>query len=139
MASEQQVKTYLAYWFQLGKKLLWLNGQAELSPQSVINGDRYSSEFENCWQKIMTIKGQDCYLEGTTSTIAELLSPAWQITDCARCAMPVPMVDIGTPALECPCNDLDTWPNSELPQPRSPVDSSSRLRAIEARLKIKSN
>lgn len=137
MASEQQVKTYLAYWFQLGKKLLWRNGQAELFPQSVIQGDRFSIEFENCWQKIIAINGQDCYLEGTDNTIAELLSPAWQITDCARCAMPVPMLDLGTQSLECPCNDLDAWPNSELPQPRSPVNSSQRLQAIKERLNVK--
>ncbi|MEY2833558.1 MAG: hypothetical protein RLZZ574_2817, partial [Cyanobacteriota bacterium] len=36
MASATEVKTYLAHWFQLGKKLAWRNGEAELLPQKVI-------------------------------------------------------------------------------------------------------
>ncbi len=137
MASEQQVRTYLAYWFQLGKKLLWRNGQEQLLPQPVINGDRYSQQFEDCWRKIMTVSGKDCYLEGSRETIEDLLSPAWDIDGCARCAMPVPVTEIGIQSLECVCNDLENWPNSELPQPRSPVSNSARLNSINSRLKAK--
>jgi hypothetical protein len=137
MASEQQVRTYLAYWFQLGKKLLWRNGQEQLLPQPVINGNRYSQEFEDCWQKIMAISGKDCYLEGSRETIEDLLSSAWDIDDCARCTMPIPVTEIGIQSLECVCNDLENWPNSELPQPRSPVSTSARLNKISSRLKAK--
>jgi hypothetical protein len=51
MASENQVKKYIAYWFQLGKKVLIRNGSEALLPKSVIVGDLYSPEFEDCWQK----------------------------------------------------------------------------------------
>jgi hypothetical protein len=65
MASEQQVKRYLAYWFQLGKKVVIRNGNSALSPQPVMTGDRYSDEFESIWQQILSPDSGDCYLEGT--------------------------------------------------------------------------
>lgn len=137
MASTTQVRTYLAYWFQLGKKILWRNGEAELLPQPVIDGDRFSPEFEACWQKIMSVGGKDCYLEASRETIEELLSPAWDIDKCARCAMPVPIVEIGTQSLDCACSDLENWPNLEIPAPRSPVNNYVHLNKITARLKTK--
>lgn len=137
MASETQVKTYLAYWFQLGKKLVWNNGKAELLPEKVIQGDRFTSQFEDCWQKIMSVEGRDCYLVGSEATIQELLSSAWTIDQCARCAMPVPVVEVGTQPLDCACSDLDNWPNTELPAPRSPVSSQAQLNNISERLKTK--
>jgi hypothetical protein len=54
MASEQQIKRYLAYWLQLGKKVVIRNGDLTLQPQSVIAGDRYSDEFESIWQQILS-------------------------------------------------------------------------------------
>ena len=137
MASETQVKTYLAYWFQLGKKLVWNNGKAELLPEKVIQGDRFTSQFEDCWQKIMSVEGRDCYLVGSEATIQELLSSGWTIDQCARCAMPVPVVEVGTQPLDCACSDLDNWPNTELPAPRSPVSSQAQLNNISERLKTK--
>ncbi|MEL6929647.1 MAG: hypothetical protein AAFO95_13545 [Cyanobacteria bacterium J06600_6] len=137
MASATEVKTYLAHWFQLGKKLVWRNGEAELLPHKVIQGDRFSQEFEECWAKIMSIGGQDCYLTGGEATVQELLSSAWAIDQCARCAMPVPMVETGIQPLDCACSDLDNWPNTELPTPRSPISSKNQLNSIKQRLKNK--
>ena len=134
MASQPQVKTYLAYWFQLGKKVIVPRTAKELLPQPVIRGNRYSQEFENCWQSIIANQGKDCYLEGTNQTIAELLTSAWEIIPCARCDMPVPIVDLGAQPIECPCSDLLSWPNSELPQPRSPVNNSVQINKIYTRL-----
>jgi hypothetical protein len=134
MASQDQVRQYLAYWFQLGKKVLIKNGQAALLPQPVIRGDRYSAEFEECWQQIVSPDSKDCYLEGTHQTIAELLSPSWDIDPCARCAMPVPVPNMGMPALTCPCVDLPTWPDTATPQPRSPISTQSQLIQIRDRL-----
>lgn len=134
MASAQEVRHYLAYWFQLGKHILIRNGQERLLPQPVIQGDRYSQEFEDCWQRITAPDAGDCYLEGTEETIAQLLSPAWLMSPCARCYMPVPMRDVGMPPLACPCNNLDNWPNTELPSPRSPVNSQTQLQSLRDRL-----
>lgn len=134
MASQDQVKQYLAYWFQLGKKVLIKNGQEALLPQPVIQGNRYSTEFEECWQQLVSPTSKDCYLEGTQQTIAELLSPAWEINPCARCEMPVPVPNLGMPALTCPCIDLPTWPDTEMPQPRSPINTQSQLIQIRDRL-----
>lgn len=134
MASEHQVRQYLAYWFQLGKKVAIDNGETVILPEPVIQGDRYSQEFEDCWQLVRAPESGDCYLEGTHQTIAELLSPAWDIMACARCSMPVPMPTIGTPPLECPCIDLPNWPNLEIPLPRAPISSQSRLIEIRDRL-----
>jgi len=137
MASATEVKTYLAHWFQLGKKLVWQNGAAELLPEKIIQGDRFTPQFEDCWQKIMSVNGQDCYLVGETATIEELLSPAWTINQCARCAMPVSIVQAGIQSLDCACSDLDNWPNSELPNPRPPVSSQTQLKNISQRLQAK--
>lgn len=134
MASSTQVKQYLAYWFQLGKKAIVRNGQQALLPHPVIQGDRYSREFENCWQFLLSPESGDCYLEGTPQTIEELLSSEWELSDCPRCEMPVPLREIGLPAEGCPCNDLPTWPNLELPLPRSPVNTQRHLNNICGRL-----
>lgn len=134
MASEQQVKKYLAYWFQLGKQVKICGGHEALLPQPVFTGDRYSDAFENCWQQIKAKESGDCYLENTQQTIADLLSDQWEISDCSRCSMPVPMRSIGLPALECPCSDLPNWPNTDLPQPRSPVSNADQLDNIRQRL-----
>lgn len=134
MASEQQVRQYLAYWFQLGKRVLIRNGQESLLPQPVIRGDRYSQEFEDCWQQLVSPNVGTCYLEGTDETIAELLTPAWEMNPCGRCQMPVPIRSTGTPPLSCPCNDLSSWPNPEIPAPREPVSTEAQLTAIRDRL-----
>lgn len=134
MASEEQVKQYLAYWFQLGKKVAIRNGKETLLPKSVLQSDHYSQDFENCWQLILSPESGDCYLEGTKETIAQLLTPSWDVSPCARCAMPVPVRHVGMPPELCPCNNLPNWPNTELPAPRSPVDSQARLSQIRERL-----
>jgi hypothetical protein len=134
MASEVDVKRYLAYWFQLGKKVLIKNGQEALCPQPVMRGNGYSPEFEWCWQQIISPDSSDCYLEGTSETIAELLTPAWEVDPCSRCSMPIPVRRAGMPALSCPCNDLPSWPNTEVPAPRSPVDTQGHLIEIRDRL-----
>lgn len=139
MATEKQVKQYLAYWFQLGKKVVIRNGQDTLVPKPVLEGDRYSQDFERCWQLILSPESGDCYLEGTDETIAELLTPGWDVSPCARCTMPVPVRNVGMPPLACPCFELNSWPNTEVPAPRSPVDSQARLYQIRARLLKASN
>lgn len=134
MATEQQVKQYLAYWFQLGKKLLIHNGRETLSPSRVIQGDHYSDEFENCWKIAQSPESGDCYVEGTTQTIAELLTPGWEVSPCSRCSMPIPLQSVGIASLACPCNDLQGWPNMDVPLPREPVNSQALLLQIRDRL-----
>jgi hypothetical protein len=135
MASKQEVKQYLAYWFQLGKRLVIGNEETSLLPQPVYRGDRYSQEFEECWQRIISLEAGDCYLEGTRETIRELLTPAWEMMPCSRCTMPVPMRNVGMPAEACPCNNIAGWPNTEIPAPRYPVDSKQVLIGIRDRLR----
>lgn len=134
MASPDQVKQYLAYWFQLGKKLVVDNGRASFLPQSVLQDNGYSPEFEACWQHLLESGGRDCYLEGTTQTIEQLLSSEWEVTPCARCDMPVPMFSLGMRSPNCPCADLPFWPDTNMPQPRSPVSTYTQLNRIRDRL-----
>jgi hypothetical protein len=138
MASPDQVKQYFAYWFQLGKGVRFQNGRSPLLPKTVIHGNQYSPEFEGVWQQILA-KPEDCYLDGTQETTAELLTPAWEINPCSRCAMPMPLKSVGVASLECPCVDVPGWPNTEIPQPRSPVDSQTQLTKIRDRLKNLAN
>jgi hypothetical protein len=132
MATEQQVRQYLAYWFQLGKRVQVKSGEA-LQPRRVIAGDRFSAEFEACWQQVSASPAQ-AYLEGTHQTIAELLTPAWEIDPCSRCAMLVPVKTLGLPPDNCPCFDLPTWPDTATPAPRLPIDSDALLRRLRDRL-----
>lgn len=135
MATEEQVKRYLAHWFQLGKKVLLHNGQEELLPKPIFLGNSYSYQFENCWQRITAPHSGDCYLEGTNQTIQELLSSAWDIIECARCQMLIPISNSGNQGTNCPCFDLPTWPNTELPLPHFPVDNRKYLSDICQRLR----
>ena len=133
MASPEQVKRYLAHWFQLGKKVK-VDDAKEFLPESILQGDRYSPEFEQCWEQILRSNLEKCYLEGTNQTLSELLQPSWDIDACARCEMPVPILSVGVQPLECPCADLPLWPDTELPQPRSPINSRAWLGNIRDRL-----
>lgn len=136
MASQQKVKQYLAYWFQLGKKV-WIGSKQEaVLPSPVLAGNSYSQAFEDCWQYLISPESGDCHLEGTEQTIAELLSSSWETISCARCDMPVPVKDLGMQSMVCPCYDLPTWPNTALPAPRNPVDSQECLRQIGKRLQF---
>ena len=137
MASPEKVKRYLAYWFQLGKKLVINDSQEITMSDSVVKGDRYSEEFEACWQDIIDREGKNYYLEGTEPSLQKLLSSQWQIRSCARCSMPIPKQELGSQTLDCPCVDLPSWPNFELPLPRAPIDSNSRIGNIASRLTSK--
>ncbi len=134
MAKEKQVKQYVAHWLQLGKALMVNGGQTTFKPKVVISGNQYSQEFETCWQAICAPDSGDCYLEGSDLTVAQLLTQQWDITDCGRCSMPVPLPTAGIASVDCPCHDLPSWPNDELPHPRSPVSSSDYLKGIRQRL-----
>ena len=134
MAAKHKVKDYLAYWLQTGKRLFYPAMPGGHKFASIIQGDRYSKEFESCWDHVCDSSSGDAYLEGMTQTVQDLLSPQWEIMGCSRCDMPIPMVMAGTHDSVCPCSDLELWPNLEVPQPRSPIDSNRRLLAIQTRL-----
>lgn len=138
MASQEQVREYLAYWFQLGKPVVLQNGRAQCLPAPIFIGNHYSQAFEDCWRQIIAVDGQGCYLEGTDQTIAALMSPAWDLAACARCSMPVPLPEVGLSSEPCPCNDLPSWPNSEVPQPRSAVNTHRHLGDLKQRLEATS-
>ncbi|MDJ0508936.1 MAG: hypothetical protein QNJ64_06755 [Crocosphaera sp.] len=133
MASDEQVKKYLAHWFQLGKSVICPKRQETIRPQEIFQGHRYSAEFEKCWEKIVHIEG-DCYLEGTEQTIKQLLTPAWEIIDCPRCELPIPMTVAGVSSPVCTCFDLSGWPNNELPCPRLPANTNTHLHRLRRRL-----
>ena len=138
MASSEQVKQYLACWFQLGKKLVIDNGREVICPETVVINNRYSPEFEECWKKLLAIEGKNCYLEGVEPTIDLLLSPSWEINSCVKCQMPIPQIVLGLQSPPgCPCVDIPLWPNIDLPIPRIPVNNQSHLNRIKDRLKNK--
>jgi PAS domain S-box-containing protein len=134
MASESDVKQYLAYWLQLGKKVQLNNGARTKKIQRVLQGEHYSQELEELWQELRSPDSKDCYLEGTSETINQLLSSEWEITNCPRCPMIKPQRIAGRPVISCPCEELSNWPNLELPPPRKPVRDRQHLTAITNRL-----
>jgi hypothetical protein len=137
MASITQVQKYLAYWFGLGKKVVLSKSNRTLLPSKLYEGDRYSVEFEACWQYIITHPEENPHLDGTIQTIEDLLSSRWDISPCARCEMPVPIINLGFVSPDCPCADLDNWPNQELPPPRAPVNTHQHLSKLSQHLEDK--
>ena len=134
MASPKEVQTYLAYWFQLGKPVHISNGRVTQRPIPVLEGNQFSRAFQDCWQTIMAMDGRDCYLEGSQETIEQLLSSQWEITDCARCGIPIAMPVLLPVAQLCPCGDIDNWPNDELPAPHMPINDRKHLGRLKTRL-----
>ena len=134
MASVEKVKCYLAQWFHLGKKVIVGKNKEAICPNPVIAGDHYSSLFEDYWQEIFSVYSEDCYLEGTEESIQELLSFNWDIDPCSRCQMLIPIKERGLPNLCCPCFDLSTWPNLNIPIPHSPVNNKNHLYNLKLRL-----
>lgn len=134
MATQEQVKEYLACWFQLGKGIEVAEDNRIVRFKSILHGDRYSREFENYWQKILRADGKGFSLEGTHQGIDELFSSHWEMHSCCRCQLPIPVRELGNQCLMCPCADLQGWPNLDLPKPRSPVDNHSHLGKICARI-----
>ncbi len=134
MASQQDVQHYLAYWFQLGKPVHINNGRLTQRPVPVLEGEHFSRAFQDCWKTIMAIGGRDCYLDGAKETIEELLSSQWEITDCARCSIPIAMQAVMPVAQLCPCGDIDTWPNDQLPAPHMPINNNVHFEKLKTRL-----
>ena len=134
MASIEQVKRYLAYWFQAGKPLISPRHNQRILPQSILAGDHYSPEFESCFRTLLLPPYRDSYLEGTVQTLNELLSSRWELIDCSRCSMPIPIDELGL-VTGCSCADLPAWPNTEIPQPRCPNTVQEQLKFIHERLK----
>jgi hypothetical protein len=134
MAVEADVKKYVACWMQLGKKVWTKAGQSFCFAKQILNQDEYSPEFEDCWIKIMALDSGDCYLDGTSVTIGDLLTSEWEILECSRCDMPISLAIAKQPSLSCPCHDLPNWPNTELPLPHAPINTQSRLQLIQNRL-----
>jgi hypothetical protein len=133
MASVLKVQSYLAYWFQLGKPVVLVASETQCLPQPIFQGNQFSAAFEQCWQKIMQ-SPENCYLSGTDESIATLLTDEWEIVGCARCPMPQPMPVRGIKLSPCPCSDLPSWPNDEIPQPRLGINTSTHLDSIRQRL-----
>ena len=134
MASPREVQNYLAYWFQLGKSVHIKNGRSLQRPIPVLEGHQFSRAFQACWREIMAVKGRDCYLDGSQETIEQLLSPQWEITDCARCSIPTAIPVVMPVAQLCPCGDIDTWPNDELPAPHMPINNNEHFSRLKTRL-----
>jgi hypothetical protein len=134
MASQEQVRNFLAHWFQLGKPVVLAEQRGECLPDPIFHNGDYSQSFEDCWHRIMVTSGQDCYLQGTTQSIAAMLSPAWDMTPCARCEMPLAIPIAGSMNYPCPCSDLMSWPNTEVPTPRTAISNDAHLRELRQRL-----
>ena len=132
MALAADVKKYVACWMQLGTPVQ-VGNEPPAQLDQIVQGEKYSAEFEALWSRI---DGQSdaAYLNGTPTPIQKLMDPTWEIIHCARCVMPVAVVTAGVQASDCPCQDLDNWPNLELPCPRPPVNSAARLEGIQDRL-----
>lgn len=133
-AAQEKVKSYLAHWFQLGKRVCIWGGRHRLLPRPVLQGDHYSQAFEACWSFLISGEAGDCFLEETNETITQLLTQCWEIVPCARCQMPIALPCSGLPPIQCPCVGLRNWPNFDLPLPHAPIDYRTHLLSLQKRL-----
>lgn len=134
MATSLQIKEYLACWLQLGKSLTNCKGLPAIRLTQVLEGNHYSPQFERSWQTILAAGLDQWCLDGTNQTLAELAQTQWEIVDCSRCAMPVPILSVGVNDSPCPCFDLPQWPNTDLPTPRRLFTEQRGLDEIRQRL-----
>ncbi len=132
MALATDVKKYVACWMQLGTQVQ-MGNESPVQLGQIVQGARYSKEFEALWDRIVD-RAEAAYLSGAPTSIQKLMEPTWDIIHCARCVMPVAVLNAGVQPTDCPCQELDNWPNSELPCPRPPVDSKTQLEGIQNRL-----
>lgn len=133
MAAASEVKQYLALWFQLGKGAVDNRSGEVFRVRQILKGDRYSSDFERCWERIVA-EPAEFSLEGTTRSIAELLSNVWELTTCPRCVLPIPINLHGSEAGPCECVSLSWWPDNESPPPHLPVSDRTQLGFLCSRL-----
>jgi hypothetical protein len=132
MALAADVKKYVACWMQLGTQVQ-VDNESPVQLNQIVQGEQYSKEFEMLWNRILE-RAEAAYLSSTPTSIQQLMEPTWDIIHCARCVMPVAVLSAGVQAADCPCQELDNWPNLELPCPRPPVDSKTQLEGIQNRL-----
>ncbi|AFY74861.1 hypothetical protein Syn7502_02936 [Synechococcus sp. PCC 7502] len=130
MATNIEVKEYLAKWLQIGKKISI--DDVQISMPQVIRGEAYTPEFEQLWDYVQQAIAT---LNGTNETIQDLLKPEWEIITCAVCEMPISSLSSGYRQIKsCPCSDLSMHPNLETIAPRSPITTSIYLQNISDRL-----
>lgn len=135
MASSEQLRQYLARWFQLGKQVVVEPSGSLHRPESVTSAGQYSPAFEACWTALLEAGLQHCYLENTNQSLAALACNDWEITNCSRCSMPVAQSIGGISAVDCPCSDQDNWPNLDLPTPQAPQNWTQHIQALAERLR----
>ncbi len=135
MASESQVKEYLACWLQVGKRILHDSGNREFHDPRIVNKRGYTSEFESWWDEFRE-NAHHWHLEGCNNALDVLFTPQWDIVDCALCVMPVPKLVAGVNDPNCTCSDLELWPNLEIPKPHTPNDMQDKLTKLRKKLRI---
>lgn len=133
MVSEDRVKQYIALWMQLGKPVVCDRNNQQLGTPHVIRGESYSPEFEQLWKTICQSPNH-YHLAATPCTIGDLLAGHWDLLPCARCTLLQPVNESVIAAGPCPCQDLASWPDDNLPLPRQPVGSQDYLYKIQLRL-----
>ena len=134
MATSTEIKGFLARWLQLGKAVEPVGDGQPFKPHRVLSLHGYSQEFEQWWNEFEANSHQ-WSLSGSSQPLSELFRPEWEISSCARCDMPIPLLVAGLNGTDCPCSDLSTWPNLELPQPHTPRETENKLKQIHLKLK----
>ncbi|HAN45506.1 MAG TPA: hypothetical protein DCQ32_03035 [Cyanobacteria bacterium UBA8156] len=129
------VKAYVAQWLQLGKRLELPGRSTSAAIAETVAGERYTANFENLWYSILHVELGNVYLLGTDVKIADLLTGTWELHECARCGLPVPLPPLGQAQVgPCVCADLSTWPNAETVPPHPPIASSVHLQGLRQRM-----
>ena len=135
MATESQIKQYLACWLQVGKRVIHDDGEQDFHPPKILNDSGYSQEFEDWWDDVCQ-NASHWHLEGCDRALDALFSPHWDIVECPLCVMPVPKLVAGVNDASCTCSDLELWPNLDLPKPHTPEDTHYKLKSLRDKLRL---
>lgn len=110
MATELEIKQFVAEWMNVGK--IVMSPMGELRAQSLDSAYRYTPEYDKLWSYLWKRKTK-CYLLGTTQTF-DKLERAWELSRCIHCDLPV-MLPIGYYPSQFgsePCVALGLWPHN---------------------------
>lgn len=134
MATEEEVKSYLAYWFQVGKNVEIGTNREKKNVNKIfsLSSNEYSQEFNSLWEKIVE-EADTSFLEDTSFSIKKLLSSEIEIVACSVCNAIVASGIFFTNN-SCICSNIPLWPNLDIPQPKKLLDSNCALLKIVQKL-----
>ncbi|KKJ00983.1 sensor histidine kinase [Prochlorothrix hollandica] len=104
---EEMLMGYVAYYVSRGRPVISLNAGALPFTGSVYGYWGYDSEFYSYWRGLQQRSDfGELSLRGDSYNFSEFLGGKCSVGECARCQLPIPLLDAGVAdTTQCPCDD----------------------------------